>query len=986
MTAPISPGSRLGRYEIKSHLGTGGMGEVYLARDTTELKRTVAIKVLPAQFASDTESMQRFIREAQTASSLNHPNIITIFEIGEADGSRFIVTEFIDGETLQERIARTRIEIDEAIDITIQVAIALAAAHKAKILHRDIKPANIMVRRDDGIVKLLDFGLAKPTAHPPEQGSPDSQDLTQTLLKTSPGIVLGTVAYMSPEQGRGVEVDERTDIWSLGCVLYEMLAGCLPFMATTTNEMLIVLQSKDKAPPLLRYADDVPDRLEEIVTKALAKNRDQRYQSFNDMLVDLKRFKRSREDGVESERDTRAGRSQSASTVTVIDHVSQDAKTVGTQLGARSTVHPSSSAEYIVSKISIHKRAAAITLAAIVLAAIALSYFFYFKNRAPALTDQDTILIADFDNKTGDPVFDLTLKQALAVQLGQSPFLNIFGEERVRETLRLMNRSPDERVTPVIGREICQRQGLKAMLTGSIASLGRNYVISLEAVNTQTGETLAREQGEAEGKEQVLRSLGEAATRLREKLGESLSSIQKFDAPIVQGTTSSLEALKAFSLGIEQNRKGKFFEAIASLKHAVELDPNFARAYSLLAVNYGNTSQPGLAAEAAQRAFELRERVSERERLNIADQYYSIVTGELNKAIEALELCAQTYPRDEEARHNLGFAYNLIGQHEKAVEAYREVLRLNPNLGISRANLSNTFVRLNRFEEARAMSDQTIALKFDSVSFRRNLYHLAFIHGDASAMKQQVDWASARPGEYAHLNWQAGAAAFVGQWQKAQDFSNRAAELALQRNFKEEAGDSMSSNAEWAALFGHCGQRGPNLARAAALPRIPLSFFRAGMSLALCGDVAQAQTLNDEAVKRYPKFTLVNEIYLPLIRAAIEIQDSNQAQTIQKLQAASRYESVTFFYSNYLHGQAWLAERKGAEAASEFRKILDHRGWAPLSPLFPLAHLGLARAAVLQGDISKAQRSYQDFFALWKDADADLPILIEAKKEYEKVK
>ena len=497
---------------------------------------------------------------------------------------------------------------------------------------------------------------------------------------------------------------------------------------------------------------------------------------------------------------------------------------------------------------------------------------------------------------------------------------------------------------------------------------------------------LAREQTEAEGKEQVLRRLGEAATKLREKLGESLSSIQRFDAPLDQVTTSSLEALKAYTLGYEQNVKGKYFEAISSLKHAIELDPNFAFAYSYLATNYFNTRQPGLAAEAARKAFELRERVSEREKLHIAYSYYSKATGDLNKAIEALELCKQTYPRDALAHNNLGVQYGRIGQDEKALEEYREALRLDPRRGGTLSALSFTFIRLNRFEEAKAMCEQAVAQKFDTAGLHGDFYYIAFIHGDTAAMKQQVDWASARPGEYAHLNWQAGAAVFVGQWQQARELSNRAAELAQQRNLQEEAGNMVSSNAEWAAVLGHCQQSRAELARAATLPRNPTSLFRAGMALALCGAAAQAQVLNDEAVKRYPKHTIVNEINLPLIRAALELQRGNRTQAIQILQAASRYESVSNFYQNYLRGQAYLGERNGAAAASEFQKILDHRGWSPTSPLYPLAHLGLGRAMLLQGDTAKAKQSYDEFFRLWKDADADLPVLIEAKKEYAKLR
>jgi len=963
------------------------MGEVYLALDTTELERTVAIKVLPSEVAADPKRMQRFVQEARTVSALNHPNILTIYEFGQEGETRFIATEHVDGVTLREYLtplargsgpmSTGRPKLHDVLEIAAQIAAALDAAHEAKVVHRDIKPENVMVRRRDAIVKVLDFGLAK-TAAQSASGQTDSEAGTR-IMNTEPGVVMGTVYYFSPEQSAGSALDHRTDIWSLGVVLYEMIAGRLPFEGKDKYRQIIAIQETDP-PPLSRYAEGVPDLLEVIVAKALAKDPNQRYQTAKDLLIDLRNLSRKLDVDAEINRtvppEFRAGKTGSQG-------LSALATAFGSaQATAQASTANASSAQAIVSGIKVHKLAAAVALMAILtVGAVAV---FFFRNRAPALTEKDTILLTDFTNTTGDAVFDGTLKQALAVHLRQSPFLNLFADDRVRETLRLMNRSPDERVTSTIGREICQRQGLKATLTGSIASLGRNYVINLEAVNAQTGEVLASEQSEAEGKEKVLRSLGEAATRLREKLGESLSSIQKFS--LEQVTTSSLDALKAYSLGAEQNVKGKYFESISALKHATELDPNFASAYTLLAANYTGTNQPGLAAEAARKAFELRERVSEREKLLIADQYYSKETGELNKAIEALELCLQTYPRDQDARHNLGYRYSLIGQHEKAIEEYREALRLNPSLGITRTNLALSFMRLNRFEEAKAMGEQVVEQKFDSVSIHRYLYHLAFIRGDTAAMQQQVDWASARPGEYDHLNWQAGAAAFAGQWQKARELSNRAAELAQQRNLQEEAGNSVSSNAERSAVVGQCQQSREDLTRAAGLPRTPLSFFRAGIALGLCGEAAQAQTLNDEAVKRYPKNTLVNEIYLPLIHAAIEIQRGNRTQAIQMLQAVSRYESVTFFFSNYLRGQAYLGEGKRAEAAREFQSILDHRGWNPTSPLYPLAHLGLARAAALAGDAAKSRKEYQDFLALWKDADADLPVLIEAKKEYEKLK
>ncbi len=978
----ITTGARFDHYEIIAPLGAGGMGEVWRAR-ATRLNREVAIKILPASLANDTDRLRRFEQEARATSALNHPNILTVYDIGTHENAPYIVAELLDGEELRAVLKRGAIPLARALDYGQQIAQGLAAAHAKGIVHRDLKPENLFVTTA-GFVKILDFGLAKLTERrgDEETGRQGDEELTLALspdrpvpqsprlpVATDPGTVMGTVGYMSPEQARGQEVDSRSDIFSLGVVLYEMFAGCAPFAGVNAFEVISEILKTEPA-PLRQHAPDAPRELEQIVSKALRKDREQRCQHVRDLLIDLNDLRRELEFEEKLKTKTarempRAEATANIPPATVTEPVQPVANTTSVQF-------------------QIPRSALRIGLAVAVLAVLAGSLF-YFLRPKPALTDKDTILLADFVNTTGDAVFDGTLKQALAVHLGQSPFLNLFADERVRETLRLMNRSPEERVTPGVGREICQRQGLKALLTGSIASLGRNYVISLEAVNGQTGDVLAREQGEAEGKEQVLRILGEAATRLREKLGESLSSIQKFNVPLQQATTASLEALKAYSLGVEQNNKGKRLEAVSSLKHAIELDSNFAMAYGKLAAAYAGSLQRGLSAEAAQKAFELRERVSEREKFYIMSNYYWLATGEQNKAIEVLELFKQTYPRDMPG-NNLGFLYVTIGQYEKAIEELREALRLDPNSPIGHEALSTAFIRLNRFEEAKAIGEQSLARKLDSVGIHTGLYYYAFIHGDAAAMKQQVDWASARPGEYAHLTWQAGAAAFAGQWQQARDFSTRAAALAEQRNLEEIAGNIVSSNGERAAVLGQCPQSHADLARAAALPRTPPSLFRAGMALALCGAAAQAQTLNDEAVKRYPKDTIVNEINLPLIRAALELQRGNRTQAIQILTAASRYESVSNFYQNYLRGQAYLGERNGAAAASEFQKILDHRGWSPTSPLYPLAHLGLARATLLQGETMKARKSYQDFFALWKDADADLPVLIEAKKEYANLK
>jgi serine/threonine protein kinase/tetratricopeptide (TPR) repeat protein len=970
----IAAGTRLGRYEIRSPLGAGGMGEVYLAYDS-QLERTVALKLLPPEIARDEQRMHRFRQEARSASALKHPNVAHVYEIGEDNGINFIAMEYIEGETLRQHIKRMRLKTGEVLDIASQVAAALAAAHQSGIVHRDIKPENIVLSRD-GYVKVLDFGLAKLSDR--RRSTLDTEAPTKSLVNTDPGVVMGTAQYMSPEQARGQAVDARTDIWSLGVVLYEMVTGRLPFDGETASHMIVSILEKEP-PPLRRYTQEVPEALEWIVTKSLHKDQEERYQTAKDLLIDLKGLKHRMEFEAELDRTlTPEERGSTGSQVAAsIGQATAAVRGVSTEAAA---AYPTSSAEYLVSEIKRHKKSAALVLTALIVVAAA-AIFFYFKP-ASALTEKDTILLADFINTTGDAVFDGALKQGLAVQLAQSPFLNIFPDTRVRQTLQLMGRSPDDRVTKEVAREICQRQGLKAFLSGSITNLGSSIDITLEAVNGQSGEEMAREQVEAESKEQVLKALSQAATRMREKLGESLSSIQKFDAPL-EVTTSSLEALKAFSLGYEQGIRGKFLEAIPSYKRAVELDPNFASAYGQLSVLYANTNQPGLAAEYAEKAFALRDRVSELEKLRISSFYYTFVTGELDKAIEVLEQYKQTYPRDWRAPNNLSDRYLVTGQSEKAAEAAREALRLNPNNAVAHSNLGQAFIGLSRFAEAKEVYVQALQQKRDTTDFHTGLYQIAFVGGDTAAMKQQLDWASGKPDEYVAMDWQTQSAAFVGQYRRAQEFSRQAIELAARSDAKEVAGRYAAEEALRDAVFGQCQQTKVDATQALALERNQVSLTRSALALALCGEAGQAQSFMDELTRRYPKDTLLNSIWLPAIHAAMEINRNNPAQAIQFLEASRRYEAAAEFWPIYLRGQAYLLQRVGTEAASEFQKIIDNRGQAPLSALYPLAQLGLARAAELAGDTAKSRKAYQDFLALWKDADPDLPVLQQAKREYE---
>ena len=943
------------------------MGQVYLAQDTSELGRTVAIKLLPPDLASDPKWMQRFIREARTVSALNHPNVLTIYEFGQHESTRFIAMEHVDGLTLRDQMVRNRLNIHEVLSIAMQVAAALNAAHEAHVVHRDIKPENIMIRRD-GIVKVLDFGLAKAVQR--------SGETTNVLLHTEPGIVLGTVSYMSPEQAAAVKtLDYRTDIWSLGAVIYEMVAGKVPFVGKDLFQQLVAIQELEPE-PLSNFNGHLPKRLEEIVSKALAKNPDDRYSTANELLNDLKSLKRKLENEAEHDR-------------TALFDLRLTTATTGetkVQSGSVQSVSPSlSSAEYIVNQVKLHKRFA-IGVLSLVVVALALSLFWYVRQRQTSvLTDKDTILLTEFANKTGEDVFEGTLRQGLAVQLQQSPFLDIFPDARIRATMQLMSLSPDERVTRERAREICQRQGLKAFIAGTIVKFERNYSITLEALNGQTGDQLALVQVEAEGKDQVLKALSKAATELREKLGESLSSIQKFDAKL-EVTTSSLEALKDYASGRSEQDRGQFFKAIEFYKQATQKDPNFATAWLGLGLQYANTGQPGLATESMSKAFGLTNRVSEDERARIKFFYYQIVTGELDKAIEAQENYVRSYPRESRGPGNLGNLYSITGQFEKSIQATHEAQKLNPNTTIWPGNLAEALIALNRFDEARDVCRQAISQKLVSTSLRERLYAVAFVAGDKQSMQEQVEWASGRPDEHRAVYWITQSTAFSGEWKKSQDSLNRAIELAQRADVKEIVAGYAAGQAVRAAWLGKFAEAMSLAETALSIERNRNVLTRAAFAFALAGEGNKAQPLIVELEQKYPVDTLVNQLWIPQIKAAIELKKGNPQAAIDSLEPTKRYEAVGEFRSQTLRALAYLKWNRGAEAATEARRILEHRGEGPLSLLWPMANLHLARAEMMQGDKIEAGKAIKEFLTLWENADRDLPILVEALTEQEKVK
>jgi serine/threonine protein kinase/Flp pilus assembly protein TadD len=992
----IAEGTQFGPYRLLERIGAGGMGEVYRALDT-RLEREVALKLVSESYlitdlgsgspspagaarAHDTPghgtphsgshlSHDRFLREARSAATLNHPNVCAIHDTGEQDGRPYLVMELLRGLTLKQYMARaggTGLSPAEVISFAQQAAAALAAAHAKGIIHRDIKPANIFVLEADRgrrQIKILDFGLAKKqngvaAADSRAFDGSGNGDLTAagpgtaTMELTSPGSAVGTVAYMSPEQAKGIPLDARTDLFSLGTVIYEMATGKTPFSGESTAEVFAALL-KENPPPVSTLNPAMPKKLDAIVEKLLRKDPAQRYSTAEQLREDLESL------------DAPANRPAEKAAVAKWPWVAAAVLLLLIVAGL---------AWWKLKPAGTTANGSAATETGVGGAAAS----------APKEL-KDSIILANFVNQTGDPVFDTTLNQALRIDLEQSPVINIVSQEHLRQSVKFLGKPEDTVVTPAIAREIGEREGMKAILTGTIGSLGKQYVITLSAQNTATGDEIASEQATAPDKENVLSALGTAAAAMRAKLGEDLASIKKLNTPFGQATTPSLEAFRAYALGDEAHEKALDIpEAEGHYKRAIELDPNFAMAYARLGVVYENSGQVAKAKPYYSKAYELSAHVSESERLYISAHYDLTVTGNLPRMIETLQEAIQTYPAQLAGYINISVAYQTLGQYAKALPYTQKAVGLQPEDAIAAENLLVALLALGRMDDVERELARQHKLGMDSSTDVASQHLIAyFLLGDQQQVQRVVAEMAGHPDEFVTTQNLASTQQYAGQYRKASVTFQRAIEQAGHAKAPDAQAANLLTDALGRGMAGLCDGNEAAVERALGLDKSKQTQEAAGLAATVCGNGKLVLPMLEELSRKYPEDTLIQDVYLPLSKAYVSLAAGEPQQAVAEAEPAKPYSAI--YPASCLQGLAYLQMHDAGNAINAFKTVMRYRAAmlvAGMGVCYPVSQLGLARAYVMAGNKADAKKAYEALFNTWKDADADLPMLVAAKKEY----